>query len=376
MKANTIHVPDAPQSKPASVQAAQEQYNMHAYAVSDHRPEAIIQRKLQKLSAQSPQQQALAQLQRVINNGAEVIQLQLQRNRLNVVGEIHSESATNAARLAEKRYAREQLGKGSKFWYENEFGEPGIKLPGMRARRYGDPFDLRALNYFAYLREHCHDFLQGANNANAPASLKSLYGALSGIYNNIDLIVKNLKKANRSAFNGLSITELKGLKAKVKSDFDILVPIDKSFELPDAVKQQVHAASVGQNGEVYRNNLVLEANRLKRQQAANDLAAMIPDYTLLQGRFDGIVQAQGKQPGFTLPIGETFKHDSDYSEGISIDRSMAMHNMANEYATRVGVWKIGDKHVGHILNRAQHGGNAQLNYNLLTRDEFRGLVYP
>lgn len=263
-----------------------------------------------------------------------------------MVGEDHKKSDANAEK--ERRYIRSVLGTPYKFWYEDQFTEGGIKLPIFQARQHGDPYSLRALTHFADLRERCYSFVQGVNADPGP-SVSKLSMMLDSMPRKIRFTILNLERGKLRLRNARFILKLKLLRRRIRRDMATL-----------------------------NQYLNIETESDRRCAAEADLQVMHAFYLHKCNQFNDIVLQQNRRTDFTLSKKKEsvpyFLYDSAYDEDISVARSMAMHDMANRYHTRVGVWKIGDRHAQHIEDRANHGGDPALDYNLLRRDEFTALV--
>lgn len=312
-------------------------------------------------------------IQREVNNVPGVIQRRLERG-LNVVGELHNETK-GATEDAERRYVKDQLGEDSGFWLEGEFAK-SLTLSLIRGKQYGDPIKLRALNHFAYLRENCRGFVQGVGarpRQLLPGELRDFLSSMSG---NITNIRDNLYRGGIWRFNGLSYFDLGNLRQKIQKDG---AKLDEHLvaKWPGGKEYARQQRELGVP-DVLINRHLMPMNERTRQEripaAYADLDGMLPYYQQWSERFDRIVQRQHRAVNFIPRQDGSGIYDSEYENQVSIARSMAMHKMANRCHATVGVWKIGNRHVEHILNRQDHGGDPEIKYNLLTRDDFRQLV--
>lgn len=325
-----------------------------ALPVTDsHPPSVAAQLQLQEIANNSPQVKQAFQLQAIANAHAalplqkkdlittqSVFQLQkLERGKLNVVGEHHSES--NQRRGQEIDIAEREV--GGEYWTENNFriretkslGENAVRDTTGDPRILGDALYLRIAESIQYVYEAKNNFEKEWNHWTTQNLNKEELPILKGELQPLLVICKNhTLEANKLAKAYMYNEEFKTLPEFVS---DQIVQMYKL--LPETEKLFLILV------ETWKS-YTLEQLILKK---------FLSSFNVFGSNID-ILNIYAAQ------IGGASRTDT------SKLRSYEMDNAADFAHDRIGVWKIGFDHVKDIKEEMQY--NDTKNYILINREEF------
>ena len=298
-----------------------------AVAFDDQRPELAVQLKMQEMADASvqvfqlrayqemadvsPQVQQLKKVQLMANE--QVIQLELDKNSLNVVGEDHDISG-GERRVIEKAYSEEFTGGG--YWKENEF-----KIESDDEEFSADPTAQRFLTELQKIYRLSGDFSRAYS-----------FGLASSI-------------VNRANDRLSKLTPLILLVERLWTETsDPQYP--NSLTAEDIEISRIRHAGL----QTFRQSLTVLSSMKGQRLNATRRAT-------IKMHYERILNARRVMVENVAPEAD-----------LNRSRSKAMHQAAQSNSMTKGVWKIGESHVDDILN------NLNLIYprlyNLVTQDEF------
>lgn len=289
----------------------------------DNRPEAL---QIQKVQTK-------------VNNSSLALQLKkLQRGKLNVVGEHHTESTER--RHLERSIAAQEV--GGEYWTEDQFRTRGQDLlefftKGSTAdpRAFGDPLYLRIAESIKYIVNAKSDFEIGWK-----AKAKD-----------------NLNEKQQSEIKDELQPILAFCKTHLNVAFELLSLVDKNEESKSYNETQaLHIGQIGKSLGTTRG-LFLDLAELWKSKTLAQLVAgnFLAEFAKFSYAID------------ILSISAT-KLGGDNMDTTSKLRSAAMDAGAEKGKNQIGVWKIGFDHVGHIKDKMKEGDTK--NYVLIDREEF------
>ena len=282
------------------------------FRFEDNRPEAIAQRKLQETANNSPRTVQLRAFQDMAKNGSLAEQtLQLKRvanNKLNIVGRTTPES--NARRPAERTIAENEA--GGKYWLEHQFKEAD-------GRSYFQQF---------WNPNQGQEKLYGD-----PPKLRVKHTA-KVIANTIGMVGEFI-----TGYGDLNDEERKALRNAV-------APVIPWFR---RMRDEV-ARVEGLNDDI------------------NDLSKAVET---IRGIITLIIEETAVID--TSSFGEALAtiQATESIENLTLGRSINMAKSAYKTASTLGIWKVGEKHIGEIEAATNsYEGASEANFEILTRDEF------
>lgn len=294
------------------------------FQLVDNRPKQIAQLSKKDLITPTP---SVFQLQK------------LEAGKLNVVGEHHTES--NNRRSQEIDLAAREVGGG--YWTEDKFRirktkslqENAVKDTAQDPRILGDALYLRIAESIQYVDDAKNEFEQGWTQwTSQKLSGEQLIDLKAELQTLLVTCKTHILEANRLAEAYMHNEEFKTLPKFVT---DQIIQIHKL--LPETEKLFLI--------------LVETWKKHSLQQLISD--RFLNSFHVFGSNIDVLNMYAGK-------IGGASRTDT------SKLRSYEMDNAADFAHDRIGVWKIGFDHVGHIKEEMQQ--NDTKNYVLINRDEF------
>jgi hypothetical protein len=298
-----------------------------AVQFDDQRPESAAQLKmqgmanasaqvfqlqaLQEMADESPQVKDLNAVQLMANK--HVIQLELAKNTLNVVGEDHNVSG-GERRVIEKAYSEDYTGGG--YWKENEF-----KISDNGKEFTADPTShrfLTALHQISKLSDFCRRAYDFGRFRSVTATADARYAALAPL---LELAEKLWAETSDPQYPGSLSAE------------NMTVMRERYAQL------QKFKKSLG----------VLRSMKGQQPNPASSATAKLHYQSIANAR---IIMMQNMET----------------EANLNKSRSRKMHDAAQSNSTKKGVWKIGESHVTDIKENL--GLIYPRLYNLVTEDEF------
>lgn len=282
----------------------------------------------------------MQQWQNLINSSAAPLQLQkLQRGKLNVVGEHHSES--NARRPLERDLARTEV--GGEYWTESEFRTRGKKVlefftagSPQDVRAFGDRLDLRMAESLHYVKAGKDAFMrywgEWITQNQTDEELVPIKAALQ------DMLVQcktHLNEAKRLLALTATNEESKGYDQGT-----VVIMNQISRDLETAIEVFLKYSEIWKTYKLA--DLIVFRFGTKFGGEFSDLADLLAVYAGNIG---------GKTRSATSKL-----------------RSDGMDAGATAGSGQTGVWKIGYEHVDDI--RGKMGEGEEKNYVLIDHDEF------
>ena len=255
-----------------------------------------------------------------------IIQRRLNNGQLNVVGENHDES--DARRDVEKQHCEEAFGS---YWKEAEFP---IRVMGGKST-YGDHPYLVLRNYLElWIQGGTHGVLDNPNIATTQRIL--MVGQIyTRIYSALDPDVQRLI--------------IQSIQLPLFNEFDTGAMVNRDRDIRNIETQWnllVRSLSAIANA----------SNRLRVPGAQHTWNLNPRRERAIRGAWAIVVRSRRNLRGL---VSNTFAAGR-------ILRSDHMHEVAEAYAHRNGIWKVGNDHIQDIQNR--HRG--QRSYNLVTKDDY------
>lgn len=318
----------------------------------DNRPEAVAQRKLQKMikSGAPLQQRNHAQGQLGQYDHAPIQRKPLKPGVLNVVGENHDTSDLH--RAEEIKYTKEKTGGG--YWEENKFKIIARKPGGKDlAFIHGDSKILQMGNIIQFNTQGLSETIRFLTIiGKVTASAINLRLNRQKVFSNTGLIQKHLPKL-KAFGNGY-----KELKEEAEAELPYrpeLQPVfDFYVDFGDPFYDQ-YVTGV--------DNWVQATNNLNKDRATvgeiNAAVAQVPDLIALG---DGLLVKMFEKDKVSYD-----EHKAAQDEVI-MERSKIMHDSGTKGSGTKGVWKIGNQHVKDIKKAILKGERPA--YELMTEAEF------
>lgn len=314
--------------------------NESTVPIMDGRPESVAQKKLQEQVNNSVRTNHVNALQQT-PVGAPFAPFQfkkLEKHRLNVVGEFHTESSKRLE--SEKLIAKTEVGGG--FWREDEFRTRGMKqsetfIPDSEddVRPFGDALYVRIAESIQYVQDAKNDFHKYWKEWDVENVDKTELPGMKGEFQKMLVKCKTHLGAARELFTKL-----------IKNDE--FTAIDEA--------ERISVVAIRHMAEPTWELFLKMAEFWKTN----------PLDVIIGSEFMSNMKKFGEE------VDAMAIHASDVGgrdlEETSKKRSQAMDAGAEKGKDIVGVWKIGDDHVNHIKESLEIG--HQKNYNLIGREEF------
>ncbi len=279
------------------------------------------------------------------------IETPLVKDRLNVVGERHSESNANNRREYEKEYSQIYTGSNN-YWEEHEFRKWEAGKP-WEQQNLGDPYKLHFLYVLKLLEIRNGNIMINHVLGRNVALMEELLFAIEYLkyflilpkHLKLDQLDFEFTKEEKKEFVDLephiknaALTLINTYKQIFYSDAQTYIA--QNLKLPwDLKKDWVGEPEglLGENKEYTPQSSIESVNRL---------IAAVKEKRIIGNEYSKKTR-----------------------DDISEERSDAMHNAAKESCyERKGVWKIGDAHVQDILLKYLNKG--EINYNIVAVDDF------
>ena len=294
-------------------------------------------------------------------------------SKLNVVGENHDGSSVQGERLREKDYVREKLGEDADYWEEYEFkrshSNTPLELQEQQVEPGGDSEFLLMkqgltyierdgyFNQISQLVKDVFDVLgsEDFDDWEVVEIMNAIIKRLQLAIDEFDEIETNLELLVQTNDNkGMSqITHNTTWHDEHVLAHDLLLKLEKVLDECFQIKNiytpnnQLHGVNGG--GKNNHNDLDLLTN----------IAALEDDFNKYYYRV------------FKRPPTTDTQATQKNTEDVKIERSIYMHDSAQESFNMKGVWKIGEKHVDDISLGYQP---RERKYNLVRAKEFRDAV--
>ncbi|MDN5797849.1 MAG: hypothetical protein L0H79_19175 [Intrasporangium sp.] len=261
--------------------------------------------------------------------GPVVLQRALVADKLNVVGETHTES--DSRRPAEKAFGQAKTGSAN-YWTEAEFPDLHMAVSGRKARGQAQPQGDARADLMEYRAIHAAALLVGqyertAQAARALADSPAMTAPSEGnalppaLRTFLDVDFRKLVKYKERVKKAWTATQSQGVNDAVQRVFEYVEKIAKMFM--DTMK------TVSERRKALL--FLLGAADLLKQHAAPLAAA-------------------GGVPGST-----------NVAQDMRIARSRSM-GLAAEFSSQKGVWKVGDLHVADVLDGTTQTRQVKANY--------------
>jgi hypothetical protein len=319
------------QKRSDTIQPGKAKRRKRARARAAH--QALIERERQEEEKRARRRERQEEEYRSLGPVRNRLSLILETDRLNVVGEDHTES--KARRRAERVVTGQVTGGG--YWTEDEF-TVGVGVRSVRA----DPHTYRFLSSLQHIAARCQILAEARN-------------PLGDVGNNVTLA--------RLTFVGVSplIALAEGFWASARG-----VPYP-SF---DSNQFGFNPLPIGK----VRTRDALMAGRyeeLRRLKSALTLLSSFPVTPLPVSGFN-MTGTAGIALQTLRDAREAMVENLMSIADFDRLRSGAMHEAAQLRSRTRGVWKIGEVHVQHIL---RDPGFAQRDYNLVTQVDFNNALF-
>ncbi|MEA3157889.1 MAG: hypothetical protein QOK44_5478, partial [Betaproteobacteria bacterium] len=273
----------------------------------------------------------------IASGGTPVIQRKITPDRLNVVGETHSESEPR--RGQEKEYTN-QVTKGG-YWLEQEF-KYSAGADDKASEAPGDPVDLRITQRLVQLNEYTDLVIKNIDdldNKGFPGSIEQQRLVIRDSVVQLGVPTANLPyELGREGAPKAVAYQLEGGKTVDAAGLKDLMQLI----LADAGKMLQELAAVALDAATQRESKLA-------QPAIEKLRSKVADHK----------QTIGKWP--RVKITET-------RQQVREQRSAVMAAAASREAARKGVWKIGELHVHDMLQDEKAADKRA--FELTTKDEF------
>jgi hypothetical protein len=281
------------------------------------------------------------QVNRISSSGKGSIQRKMEQDRLNVVGEIHTES--DKRRDEEKRFSCESVGS-SNYWGEQEFPVFGGNKGDAEQ---GDMAEYRAMHSGTYIAQGCTEASKAAQSQ----------------LQNVDDITSALKGGFYTQEKSRQVMGL--IWGNVSSSYDA------SKKLIDRAMGAYAPTKTPELNKVY-DELKIELNQTqinyliasKPNASLMDMVRAIYSIASLKLKIAPKINEMRKLTGISTP------RPGDKNEGeeeIMLTRSRTMA-IAAGLSNEKGTWKIGDAHIDDLRK-----GRVKVrmgNPNFMTRQEF------
>ncbi|HEX3528943.1 MAG TPA: hypothetical protein VH988_17935 [Thermoanaerobaculia bacterium] len=256
-----------------------------------------------------------------------VVQREISKEELNVIGENHDES--DARRDREINYAKVIVSADAGYWRENEFALDD-------QTNFGDPKDLRIADILKRIERHftpveklLEEYADGSKLLNG---------------NQLALVKRSLQVGIESY-----LTRLVG-------EISATLKLSKAQKYPlGAQMTKTQFAVWAREGLAHKKKLTERLGEIDQFLESNDGLA---DFTFeLWWDVSEVTRYSGAS------LSEELKENSTITE----ERSMAMNDAAEAGAAQLGIWKIGQEHVGDIKAITEPETRS---YNLVEKGEF------
>ena len=269
-----------------------------------------------------------------------VIQRELAKNKLNVVGETHSES--NARRVQEINYTKKIIGNTAGYWREYQFTVNN-------KADWGDPRHLRLAHLFNINEEYFTSLEQ---------KIWQLVPGSSGVGELLVIIRKNLQIGRDRYFKTL----IDDILADYKLIEEEKNPFKGELATMDFKNLNMEFKNLKSQGQKLNISLTegiiaIDNYNIKKDKTNYDLNYLFLELWVICNDIK-----EYKEYGSKL-INENF------SRGVSIQelRSAKMNEAANQGSNQLGIWKIGQEHVKDIQTNTDKN---DLKYELVGKEDF------